>query len=59
MPVNQTGDHAHIKIGTYNDVGGDQINYFGMLLAFLLSCLALTICTSASHRYRGTVKTCV
>ena len=56
MPVNQTGDHAHIKIGTYNDVGGDQINYFGML-AFLLSCLALTICTSASHRYHRTAET--
>ena len=56
MPVNQTGDYAHITTGTYNDVGGDQINYFGML-DFLLSCLALTTCTSAPHRYHRTAET--
>ena len=58
MPYIQTGTRPRAKIGTYNDVGGDQINYFGML-DFLPSCLALTICTSASHRYRRTAETCV
>ena len=67
MPQTQTGDHAQTNIGIYNDVGRDQINYnagrdqniyFGML-DFLLRCLALTICTSASNRYRRTAESCV
>ena len=58
MSLTQTGDHAHINIGTNNDVGRDQINYFG-ILDFLLRCLALTICNSASNRYRRTAESCV
>ena len=59
MPYTQTGARARAEFhGPYNDISGHQINYFGML-DFLLSCLALTICTSASHRYRRTAETCV
>ena len=56
MPHTQTGDRARTNIRTYNDVGRDQNIYFGML-DFLLSCLALTTCTSAPHRYHRTAET--
>ena len=67
MALTQTGDHAHINIGTNNDIGRDQINYnagrdliiYPSMLYFLLGCLALTICTSASNRYRRTAESCI
>ena len=67
MPHTQTGDHAQTNIGTINDVGHDQniynvgrdLNIYPSMLYFLLGCLVLTICTSASNRYRRTAESCV
>ena len=67
MPHTQTGDHSHINIGINNDVGGDQninnvggnLNIYPSMLYFLLGCLALIICNSASNGYRRTAESCV